>query len=212
MPDEQIREVAERRPVVLVNRDTAGLCRVLIDTAAGIEEAVGHLADLGHTSLVYVSGPAASWSDQQRRSAVRKATRRHKLELTSVAASRPTFESGRSVAAAVLATGATAALTFDDLVAHGLLARLLEMGVRVPEEISVIGCDDVLGASTYPALTSVSARCDEAGKIAVELLMSILNSGRNSEARSVLETRLVVRATTAPAPARSIRVRKRISA
>jgi DNA-binding LacI/PurR family transcriptional regulator len=199
MPDAEIQRIAERRPVVLVNRDTSGLCRVLIDTAAGIDAAVAHLAGLGHKSLVYVGGPAASWSDQQRRNAVRRATKRHKISLTSVAASRPTFESGRNVAAAVLATDATAAITFDDLVAHGLLAKLLEIGVRVPLEFSVIGCDDVLGASTYPALTSVSARCDEAGKIAVELLMSALEARQNAEVRCVLETRLVVRATTAEA-------------
>ena len=205
MPDLQIQDLAARRPVVLVNRDTAGLCRVLIDTAAGIDAAVAHLAQLGHTSLVYVSGPAASWSDQQRRSAIRRATNRYKVSVKSVAASRPTFESGQSVAAAVLDCGATAAITFDDLVAHGLLARLLETGVKVPEEFSVIGCDDVLGASTYPALTSVSARCDEAGKIAVELLMSALNTGQESDVRCVLETRLVIRATTAQAKARKAR-------
>jgi DNA-binding LacI/PurR family transcriptional regulator len=201
MPDKDIHAVAARRPVVLINRDTSGLSRVLIDTAAGIDAAVAHLAELGHTSLVYVSGPAASWSDQQRRSAVRKATNRYKVSVKSVAASRPTFESGQNVAAAVLETGATAAITFDDLVAHGLLAKLLEMGVRVPEEFSVIGCDDVLGESTYPALTSVSARCDEAGKIAVELLMSAFET-HNSEVRCVLETRLVIRATTAVARTR----------
>jgi len=209
MPDQQIQAIAKRRPVVLVNRDTSGLCRVLIDTAAGIDAAVAHLAQLRHTSIVYVGGPAASWSDQQRRNAVRKATTRHKIKVKSIPASRPTFESGRSVAAAVLESEATAAITFDDLVAHGLLARLLELGVKVPEEFSVIGCDDVLGASTYPALTSVSARCDEAGKIAVELLLSNLSTHQNSDARCVLETRLVIRATTAQAPPRKSRARSR---
>lgn len=199
MPDAQIHELAERRPLVLINRDTPGLARVLIDTAAGIEAAVEHLFELGHKSVVYVSGPAASWSDQERRRALRKATRRRGMVTYSVAASRPTFEAGWNVAGEVRATGATAAITFDDLVAHGLLAGLLDAGTRVPEEFSVIGCDDVLGASTYPALTSVSARCDAAGQIAVELLMNAMRGGQKTDVRCVLETKLVVRATTAMA-------------
>jgi LacI family transcriptional regulator len=199
MPDAQIQDVAARRPVVLVNRDTPGLARVLIDTGAGIDAAVEHLYELGHKAVVYVSGPAASWSDQERRRAFRKATRRRGISISSAAASRPTFEAGRKVTAEVLATGATAAITFDDLVAHGLLAGLLEAGIKVPEEFSVIGCDDVLGASTYPALTSVSARCDAAGQIAVELLMNAMHGGQKADVRCVLETSLVVRATTGPA-------------
>ena len=199
MPDEQIQAVAARQPVVLVNRDTSGMARVLIDTAAGIEAAVEHLFELGHTAVVYVSGPAASWSDQERRRAFRSATRRRGMTISSVAASRPTFEAGRKVTAEVLATGATGAITFDDLVAHGLLAGLLEAKISVPEQFSVIGCDDVLGASTYPALTSVSARCEAAGQIAVELLINAMHGGQKSDVRCVLETRLVVRATTAVA-------------
>jgi LacI family transcriptional regulator len=209
MPDEQIQELAERRPLVLINRDTPGLARVLIDTGAGIEAAVEHLFELGHQSVVYVSGPAASWSDQERRRALRKATRRRGMATFSVAASRPTFEAGWNVAAEVLSTGATAAITFDDLVAHGLLAGLLDAGTRVPEEFSVIGCDDVLGASTYPALTSVSARCDAAGQIAVELLMNAMRGGQKTDVRCVLETKLVVRATTAAASARPSKGRKK---
>jgi len=202
MMDEQIQELAHRRPVVLVNRDTKGLCRVLIDATAGIEAAVAHLAHLGHKHLVYVSGPLASWSDQQRRQALRRSTARHGIKIQAIAASRPTFEAGRLVAPFILSTVATAAITFDDVVAHGLLAGLMELGFKVPEEFSVIGCDDVLGASTYPALTSVSARCDEAGRIAVELLMSTLSAGKTADVRCLLDTRLVVRATTAAVPAR----------
>lgn len=67
MHDKKILELALRQPVVLINHDTPGLPRVLIDTVAGIDAAVAHLAGLCHTSLLYVSGPATSWSGQQRR-------------------------------------------------------------------------------------------------------------------------------------------------
>ncbi|MGI4831106.1 MAG: LacI family DNA-binding transcriptional regulator [Janthinobacterium lividum] len=206
MPDLRIQELARRRPIVLINRDTPGQSRVLIDAADGIDAAVAHLAKFGHTFIVYVSGPAASWSDQQRRQALRRSALRHKIKIQAIPASRPTFAAGRAVAGPILGTTATAAITFDDLVAHGLLAGLMEMGVKVPTQFSVIGCDDVLGASTYPALTSISARCDEAGRIAVELLVSTLQAGKSAETRCILDTRLVIRATTAKAAIRRMGV------
>lgn len=204
MHDKKIIELAQRQPVVLINHDTPGLPRVLIDTVAGIDAAVAHLAGLRHTSLVYVSGPAASWSDQQRRLAVERASARHEVKIQSVPASRPTFDAGLQVTGTILELDTTAAITFDDFVAHGLLAGLAAQGVVVPRDFSVIGCDDVLGASTYPALTSVSARCDEAGRMAADLLISTLQTGRRADVRCLLDTCLVIRETTAPAPKRPV--------
>jgi DNA-binding LacI/PurR family transcriptional regulator len=200
MHDRKILELAEKLPLVLVNHDTPGLPRVLIDTVAGIDAAVAHLAGLRHRSLVYVRGPAASWSDQQRRLAVERASERHKVRIQSVPASRPTFDAGKEVTRTILGLGVTAAITFDDFVAHGLLSGMAEQGVVVPRDFSVIGCDDVLGASTYPALTSVSARCDEAGRMAADLLISTLQTGKRADVRCLLDTCLVIRDTTAAAP------------
>ncbi len=198
MPDKKIQELALRQPVVLVNRDTPGLPRVLIDTTAGIDAAVAHLAEQHHRCVVYVGGPAAAWSDQQRRRAMRLASARHKMKIEWISAHQATFDAGKKVAVAVMKLDATAAVTFDDSVAHGLLAGLAEQGVTVPRDFSVIGCDDVLGTSTHPALTSVSTRCVEAGRMAVDLLISVLRTDKRSEIRCTLDTNLVVRATTAP--------------
>ena len=208
MQDKKILELAQRRPVVLINHDTPGLPRVLIDTVAGIDAAVAHLVSLGHRSLVYVSGPAASWSDQQRRLAVERASAHHKIKIQSVPASHPTFDAGKQVTSTILKLDATAAITFDDFVAHGLLAGFAEHGTIVPRDFSVIGCDDVLGASTYPALTSVSARCDEAGRIAADLLLNALQTGRRTDVTCLLDTCLVIRDTTAPAPKHSLSQRE----
>jgi len=210
MQDKNILELAKRQPVVLINHDTPGLPRVLIDTVAGIDAAVAHLAGLGHRSLVYVSGPSASWSDQQRRLAVKRASARRKVKIVSVPASRPTFDAGKDVTPTILGLDATAAITFDDYVAHGLLAGLASYNVAVPRDFSVIGCDDVLGASTYPALTSVSARCDEAGRMAADLLLSAIATGRKADARCLLDTCLVVRDTTAPAPKTTLKERLKL--
>jgi DNA-binding LacI/PurR family transcriptional regulator len=192
MQNKKILELAVRQPIVLINRDAVGLPRVLIDPVAGIRAAVAHLADLDHSSLVYVSGPAASWSDQQRHLAIEAACMRHKIKFKSVPARHPSFDAGREITSRIIGLKVTAAITFDDFVAHGLLAGMAAQGV-------IVGCDDVLGASTYPALTSVSARCDEAGRMAADLLLDALKTGRRGDVRCLLDTWLVVRGTTARA-------------
>ena len=195
---QNIMDLNKRRPVVVINRDIADLPRVLIDPALGVKDAVAHLVDLGHRKMVYVSGPAVSWSDQQRRLALRHAAASHDIRIDTISAERPTFNAGLKVVSAVLHSGATAAITFDDFVAHGLLSGLAEHHIPVPKKFSVIGMDDVLGASTFPALTSVSGRCDEAGRIAIQLLIGAMQ-GKSSDICTVLRTHLAIRATTGQA-------------
>lgn len=199
MTEEQIRAHAERRPLVLINRDVTGLPRVLIDTATGIAAAVEHLAELGHEHLVYVSGPASSWSNSERRRAVRAAGRRLGVKVSAVAARRSTYDAGVQRVDAILASGASAAIAFDDLLAQGILAGLADRGIAVPAQFSVVGCDDVLAATTYPPLTTVSAHGGEAGRAAVTLLLTTLD-GTPDNTRHTLDTTLVHRATTAPPP------------
>lgn len=200
LSEERIRFYAARRPVVLINRDVPGLPRVLIDTATGIAAAVDHLADLGHRRIVYVTGPAASWSNQQRRKAVRQAARRRGIEMIALPAHRASFEAGRDAVREILSTKATAAIAFDDVTAQGVLVGLAERRIVVPDAFSVVGCDDVLGATTYPPLTTVSARCDEAGEIALDLLSDQLSGRTMRDVRCVLDTHLVIRGSAGPAP------------
>ena len=198
MPEKKIREIAAKHPLVLINRDVRGISRVLIDTAPGVEEAVAHLAQRKHRRIAYVGGPSVSWSEQQRRGAVKRAAARGKIAVEYVLSGHATFEAGRAASGAVIAAKATAAIAFDDVVAHGLLAGLNERGYRVPQDVSVIGCDDVLAAETYPALTSVSARHIEAGRMAIEMLRNMIEEPTISNVRIALDTKLVLRSTTAP--------------
>ena len=198
LPEADIEAHAARLPLVLINRDVPGVPRVLIDSGAGVAEAVAHLAALGHKRIVYVSGPSTSWSNQQRRKAVRQAAKTLGVEIVIVPCHAPTYEASRLTTGPILASGATAAIAFDDLIAQGVLSGLAERGISVPAEFSVVGCDDVLGAATYPSLTTVSNRSSEAGKAALALLMDMLQTHAVRDARYVLETHLVVRSTTAP--------------
>jgi LacI family transcriptional regulator len=207
LSEERIHAFAKKRPLVLVNRDVRGIPRLLIDSSIGVSEAMTHLAELGHKHIVYVSGPSSSWSNQQRRNTVRLGARKHHLEVSIVAARVPSYESGRAVVQDILDTGATAAIAFDDLTAQGIMTGMADVGVNVPSDFSVVGCDDVLGAATYPSLTTVSNRSDEAGRIAMSLLLDLLNSGVVGDARLSLETHLVTRGTTAAAPKQPPRAR-----
>lgn len=196
LDEQHIRELDASRPVVLVNRDIEGLARVLIDPSGGLDEAVAHLHRLGHRSVVYLSGPRESWSDQQRRAALIRASERVGLEVSIQELGRPSSAAGRDAVGGILASGASAVIAFDDVVAQGVMAGLTLRGVDVPRDISVIGCDDTLASGTHPALTTISAASASAGDAAAELLLSVLSSGQRSDARVAIATHLVVRSTT----------------
>lgn len=199
LSDAAIHAHAARLPIVLINRDVPGVPRVLIDSALGVAEAVSHLAGLGHRKIVYVSGPSNSWSNQQRRRAVRQAAAKLDVEVVTVPCTAPTYEASRLTVGPILDTAATAAIAFDDMVAQGILSGLAELGISVPGRFSVVGCDDVLGAATYPALTTVSNRSKEAGKAALSLMLDLLQTHAIGDARYILDTHLVIRGTTAGA-------------
>jgi LacI family transcriptional regulator len=187
---------ASRRPLVLINRDISGLPRVLIDTGSGMTSAVEHLFALGHRRIAYVAGPPNSWSNQQRRSAISATGKRLQMDVSIVQALAPTYEGGIEAAGKVVASNATAAIGFDDLVAQGLIAGLAAKGFAVPTRMSVIGCDNVLAATMYPQLTSVAGHGGEAGRVAVDLLLSLLEARVARDVRYVIGGELVVRATT----------------
>lgn len=200
LPEARIRALAAMKPLVLVNRDVAGIPRVLIDTAGGAADGVRHLVALGHRRIVYVTGPAVSWSNEQRRIAVRRAAAAAGVEMVALPAVRPSFEAGRKAVAAILQSGATAAIAFDDLTSQGVLAGLHERGLTAPDALSLIGCDDVAGPMTWPPLSTISSRSREAGEIAVHILFDILRGRGVSDARYVLDTALVLRGTCGPPP------------
>ncbi|MEM7445868.1 MAG: LacI family DNA-binding transcriptional regulator [Pseudomonadota bacterium] len=196
LPEQRILDYAAQRPIVLINRDVAGVPRVLIDSSSGMTEAVQFLADRGHRKLAYVSGPSGSWSNKSRRTAVRKAAQKEGLDLYVCPAQVSSFEAGLAVVDRILDADATVAIAFDDVTAHGILVGLEHRGVRVPEDFSIVGCDDVLGELTKPPLTSISNRSAEAGDLAVSLMYDTLRSSGLKDARYLLQTELVVRQTT----------------
>lgn len=196
LPDARIRAVAALRPVVLINRDVVGVPRILIDSSQGMREAVGYLAGQGHRRLLYLGGPSNSWSNASRQSALAQAAEACGVELTVRQIGLASFEAGFAAAEWVVDAGATAAIAFDDLTAHGVMSGLSDRGVLVPRDIAIVGCDDVLGGRTSPTLTSISSPSVEAGGMAVTLLRERLAAGEDTDRRILLGTRLMVRDST----------------
>ena len=187
-----VLQFTHRVPLVLINRDIPGIPRVLISTSAGMTQAVEHLGALGHTHIVYLAGPRRSWSNHERFAAVSAACERLHLTLTTLKAANPTYEDGARAAAAVVDSGATALIAFDDLMAQGAMAGLADRGIQVPRDMSVIGCDNLVAARTYPPLTSIESGAAEAGALAVDLFLR----RADHDTRIVTESGLVVRSTT----------------
>ena len=203
MSDSAVRVIARQRPTVVLNRVVPGIPSVVTDNAKGARLAVEHLASLGHRSVVYAAGPEAAWADGARWQAVREAAHELELRAQRVGPFAPTLEGGADAAADVRATRATAAVAYNDLVAIGLLRRLTEEGVRVPQDVSVVGFDDIFGGELCtPRLTTVAAPLTALGRYAVRTLLHELRSRTPSTVRPArLPARLVERESTAPPPA-----------
>ena len=202
-PDESLAELVELQPIVFVNREVPGATSVLVDASEGIQEAVEHLASLGHTRIGYLNGPRRSGSNSQRRTAVRRACEELGVELVELGPFEPQIQAGVLAADLVHSKDLTAVIAYDDLIALGLMARMTERGVKVGPDISVIGIDDSpMSGMAYPTLTSIHVPGSRSGMTAVDLVLD-LGEGATSTPKVVqLETRLIIRGSTAPAPRR----------
>lgn len=198
---EAIKSAAAQKPVVVINRDIAGVPRVLVDSKPGVDEALAHLSELGHRRVAYVGGPAGSWSAKLRRNAVASAAAERSVKLDTIdAAPGAPYEAGRLAAKGIAKSAATAVLAFDDTVAQGVVAGLAAEGLVVPKAMSVISCEEVAGMA--PNLTSIGSRMADAGKIAVGVLIDALETTGLRDASYRIDARLVVRGSTGVAARR----------
>ncbi|MGC3952790.1 MAG: LacI family DNA-binding transcriptional regulator [Propionicimonas sp.] len=174
LPDDLLTEVATVRPTVLVNRQAAGIPGIMLDAEAGIRSAIGHLLELGHTRFAYVSGPAVSFSNSRRLASVRDSLAENPAtQLVLVSPGDSTFDGGVAATDQVLASGATAVQVFDDVMAQGLMHGLLERQVRVPEDVSIVGCDGTLAPSIRGTLATVALDYEYAGAWAAATLLAL---------------------------------------
>lgn len=208
--EEQALESAARRKVPLVLLNQAGFAsrypNVWVDYSRGFREAVEHLQQLGHRDIAFLSDPKDFSSTRRRGGAFRAAMRRfgmtiHKEWLVNA---ELRVEGGHAAMTQILAARVrpTALVTTNDLMAVGALQAAYAAGVRVPEDISIVGFDDLpVAGMTYPPLTTIRLSRSEIAAHAFSLLLEASRGAEAASRKYSVTPRLVVRGSTAQATA-----------
>lgn len=191
-------------PSILINAEAPGLPSVSVDYADATMQAVAHLHALGHRRIAYVGGPAGSSADARRREGLTQADERFSdVQIVDLGAFSPRVEGGEAAADLAVGSGATGIIAFNDLVAVGLLAMLARRGIAVPDQLSVVGYDDILVSRlATPTLTTMRVDIRGVGEAAVQMFVDLTRRRPKTRAgaadeRRTMPTRLVVRESTA---------------
>ncbi len=198
--DELDRLVGGLRPVVLINRAAGDAPHVRADYRTALAAELAHLHGLGHRRIVFLAGAPGSVANAARLEAIASFVAEHPdTEVTEIPCGVD-FEAGAAAGAAVLASEATAALAFNDLVAMGLLSAVQANGCRVPGDLSIVGFDDIPFARyTTPPLTTAAVPATEIGEQAWARMRELLEGAEPGHPLTVLPE-LTIRGTTGPAP------------
>ncbi len=202
-----IRELSRRGvPIVFMDVGQMGprMSHVLIDYGNGIMQAVEHVVSLGHRNVAFISGPLDLHSARTRRQAFIDGMRRTAVlpDRRMLREGTHTAEGGYREMAALLRLGKrpTAVVASNDWTAIGALHAVHAAGLRVPDDISLVGFDDIpLVSYTTPALTTVRMSAADVGGTAFEALFRLIGGERHEGDVYQIPTKLVVRASTARA-------------
>jgi LacI family transcriptional regulator len=193
--------------VVLLDRrgDNGALCSVSIDHTGGGELTAHHLFDLGHSRIAFINGPGHLAQSQERRRGVRRAARRAGLDVDESIIEYTidpltAFGQAEAIVEAFLALEddrPTAVVCVNDQIALIVLRMLVDRGVRVPRDVSLVGYDDVqFAAMLSPALTSIRLPKYELGRAAAELLIAETLDSRHRHSNIRFDPQLVERQST----------------
>jgi DNA-binding LacI/PurR family transcriptional regulator len=212
-------------PAVTICTDRSPIwsTRVSIDNALGMSKAIGHLVSLGHREIAFIKGPDGSGETEERWDAVLAACKALAVRvnpLLTVQLERLEPPGTRHAEEGLIAAekllrrgkGFSALVAFNDISALGAMTALREAGHKVPEEVSVMGFDDIEYASiAYPPLTTVRQPLHEMGATAAELLLRKLAKDEVIENIRV-RPELIVRSSTGPPSLASRKIRRHTQA
>lgn len=205
MSDHDVQQLAQETNLVLVNRSSEGVPSVRVEAEGPIRRAVEHLYALGHREIAYAGGPESSLSGSERWHAITQVQPTlPDLQVVNLGHFEPDLGEGRSAADLLIPSGATAVIAFNDFMAVQIIAHLRTRGLRVPDDISVVGIDDMPAAAVaQPALTTVKTPLREIGRAAVNLLLDEVSPLLRPRPPVTMPVALVVRESTAVAARRA---------
>jgi len=195
-----------KTPLVLLDRDVTGMASsdlVEVNHTVGGELATRHLLELGHPRVACISGPPGLSPSSQRRAGWKQALEAAGVERRENDLARGDFTArgGHLAMQALLKRKPrpTAVFVCNDLMAFGALSAAREAGISVPEQLSIVGFDDIeLAAFSAPPLTTIVQPKLEIGTIAADLLLERVEKNRQDGRRVILEPQLKIRGSTAP--------------
>ncbi len=198
-------------PVVTVSghNDVKGVTNIVLNHQRAAEVALKHLFHLGHRQIAFIKGQEFSsdtevrWANIERVAHLLGLTINPRL-VTQLEGDSPSPQLGYMATKMLLASGEafSALFSFNDISAMGAIRALREAGLHIPEDVSVVGFDDIQSAAFQnPALTTVRQPLREMGRAAAEILLKRINRpGSELHDKHTVEPQLVIRETTGPAP------------
>jgi LacI family transcriptional regulator len=207
-PEDPLLEEMTRRgtPVVIVDRTRSGdtHCSVAVDDVLGGRLAAEHLLDLGHERIAFVGGPERIGQVRDRREGAwlsLEGAGRSRNDVVVVGTDALTVPEGRGagarIAGMVRSVRPTAAVCANDLLALGLLQQCVALGIRVPDDLAIVGYDDIeFAAAAAVPLTSVRQPRRQLGRTAAELLIDETTNPAHEHQQVVFTPELVARAST----------------
>jgi LacI family transcriptional regulator len=200
-----------RVPAVIIGgeatRDRYG--SVVVDNEAGLRAAVDHLYELGHREVAVIRGPRSMTDSAPRWKGIRQSAREKGIRIdpslvVQIKGHNSSYEQGFELTEKLLSQKKrfSALLAFDDLTAFAAIGAISRAGLRVPEDCSVVGFDDIPGAAFYnPPLTTVCQHLEKQGVLGAQMIRDLLQPEGERELGSlhrVVEPHLIVRRSTAP--------------
>lgn len=183
--------------LVIKEEPDAGLHTASVDQRAGASMAMAHLLDLGHRNILHLAGPLDWFDARARAEAWRGALLEAGLPIVEPAKGDWSSDSGYAFGSTLELGDATAIFAGNDQMALGLIHGFMERGIRVPEDVSVVGFDDMPDARHFlPPLTTVRQDFAALGHLVIRELLAAIQ-GRTVEDRELIEPELLIRSSSA---------------
>lgn len=198
----EIRKLIGNIPFIQIDTSPhTGIASVVIEQAHGTKLAVEHLIELGHRDIAEISGPLNWYDATMRHQSWLDTMKNHNLSSHMTVAGNWTPKSGYDALQSLIKRGEkfTGLVVANDQMALGAIAALNEHGLTVPDDVSVVGFDDIPESAYYlPALTTVHQDFAALGEHCVDYLVSLISNPETPVHQRVLYPELIVRKSTAP--------------